>query len=132
MGNGAGWSPSAGRAFHQPASSWASRPPAQTSPSKGLEESLRKSEERLLLAMSSANIGFWDWDVINGQITWSPELCEIFGVEAGTALTGLEESLRKSEERLLLAMSSANIGFWDWDVINGQITWSPELWPLIT
>ena len=52
-----------------------------------MEESLRKSEERLLLAMSSANIGFWDWDVINGQITWSPELCEIFGVEAGTALT---------------------------------------------
>src|SRR5262250_2148857 len=30
---------------------------------KHLEESLRESGERLRLAMSSGNIGFWDWDV---------------------------------------------------------------------
>src|SRR5215468_5251382 len=48
---------------------------------------LRESEERLRLALSSGTIGIWDWDVINGVLTWSPELYEIYGVEAGTART---------------------------------------------
>src|SRR5262245_17603874 len=54
---------------------------------KQTTEALRESEERLRLAMSSGTIGVWDWDVINGSVTWSPELYEIFGVEAGTAPT---------------------------------------------
>src|SRR5262249_24332226 len=54
---------------------------------KRLEKSLRESAERLRLAMSSGTIGNWDWDVINGRLTWSPELCEINGVEAGAART---------------------------------------------
>src|SRR5215831_3439184 len=48
---------------------------------------LRESEERLRLAMSSGTIGIWDRNLINGVLAWSPELCEIYGVEAGTALT---------------------------------------------
>jgi PAS domain S-box-containing protein len=54
---------------------------------KRLEESLRESEERVRLAMSSGTIGVWDWNLMNGQLTWSPELCEIYGVEAGSART---------------------------------------------
>src|SRR5215813_4656598 len=46
-----------------------------------LEESLRESEERLRLAMSSGNIGFWDWDVKSGRTTWSRELEDIFGLD---------------------------------------------------
>src|SRR5262245_66374785 len=41
---------------------------------KRLEESLRESEERLRLAMSSGTIGVWDWDVIHGTVTWTTEL----------------------------------------------------------
>src|SRR5262249_3836863 len=48
---------------------------------------LCESEERLRLAMSSGTIGVWDWDAISGGVTWSSELYEIFGVEAGTART---------------------------------------------
>jgi PAS domain S-box-containing protein len=48
---------------------------------KRLEESHRESEERLRLAMSSGNIGFWDWDAKSGRTTWSRELEDIFGLE---------------------------------------------------
>jgi PAS domain S-box-containing protein len=48
---------------------------------KRLEESLRESEERLRLAMSSGNIGFWDWDASSSRITWSRELEDIFGLD---------------------------------------------------
>src|SRR5215471_10407564 len=44
-----------------------------------------------------------------------------------TARKCLEESLRKSEERLRLAMSIGTIGVWDWDVGSGQLTVSPEV-----
>src|SRR5262245_46731587 len=46
---------------------------------KSLEKSLRETEERLRLAISSGSIGFWDWDVKSGQITWSRELEGVFG-----------------------------------------------------
>ncbi len=46
---------------------------------KHLEESLRETEERQRLALSSGNIGFWDWDVKNGRVTWSRELENIYG-----------------------------------------------------
>jgi PAS domain S-box-containing protein len=57
---------------------------------KRTTKALRESEERLRLAMSSGTIGVWDWDVSSGKVTWSPELKEIFGVDA--------ESLRTSDD----------------------------------
>src|SRR5262245_4776555 len=48
---------------------------------KRTTEALRESEERLRLAMSSGNIGFWDWDANNGRATWSRELEDIFGLD---------------------------------------------------
>jgi PAS domain S-box-containing protein len=47
----------------------------------GLQDSLRKSEERLRLAMSSGTIGVWDWDVSSNRITVSPEVERIYGVD---------------------------------------------------
>jgi PAS domain S-box-containing protein len=52
---------------------------------KRTTKALRESEERLRLAMSGGSIGVWDWDVITGRGTWSPELCQIYGMEAGAA-----------------------------------------------
>src|SRR5215831_17953891 len=53
---------------------------------KRTTKALRESEERLRLAVSRT-IGVWDWYVSSGQLTWSPELCEILGVEAGVERT---------------------------------------------
>src|SRR5215475_9598028 len=66
---------------------------------------LCESEERLRLAMSSGPIGHWDWDVINGGLTWSPENCEIFGVGAGAARTYEDFSSRVHPDDLAAAES---------------------------
>ncbi len=49
---------------------------------KQMEEALRKSEERLSLAMEAANDGLWDWDV-NGLTYLSPRYYEMTGYSAG-------------------------------------------------
>jgi PAS domain S-box-containing protein len=48
------------------------------------DDALRESEERLRLAQSSTGIGIWDWNLQTGNVTWTPELEAIFGLEPGT------------------------------------------------
>lgn len=44
-----------------------------------LEEMLRRSEASLAAAQRVANIGSWDWDIVNDKATWSDEMFRIFG-----------------------------------------------------
>jgi PAS domain S-box-containing protein len=57
---------------------------------KRTTKALRESEERLRLAMSSGTIGVWDWDLSSGQLTVSPEVGRIYGVDV-TNLRSYEE-----------------------------------------
>ena len=59
---------------------------------KRSEESLRASEERLRLALRGAGGGAWDWNLDTGDIWWSPELYELWGVQPGTP-TDIAQSL---------------------------------------
>ncbi|MEK7724306.1 MAG: EAL domain-containing protein [Acidobacteriota bacterium] len=43
-------------------------------------EQLRKSETRYVLAAQGANDGLWDWDLVNGDIYYSPRWMEILGI----------------------------------------------------
>lgn len=45
---------------------------------------LQNSEQRLLMAQESANVGIWDWDIVNNQNYWSPECERLYGVAAGS------------------------------------------------
>ena len=45
------------------------------------EEALRESENRLILALSGAQMSVWEWDLQTNRILWSPEFFEITGVE---------------------------------------------------
>ncbi len=45
------------------------------------EERLRHSHERLVLAQQAAGSGVWDWDIIAGKLTWTPELFRLFGLD---------------------------------------------------
>lgn len=47
---------------------------------KRTEEALRKSEASLANAQRIANIGNWEWDIIENKIWWSDEVYRIFGI----------------------------------------------------
>ncbi len=43
-------------------------------------EALRRSESRLAEAQSTARLGSWEWDIAADRVTWSDELCNLYGV----------------------------------------------------
>jgi PAS domain S-box-containing protein len=47
------------------------------------DEALKKSEERLKLALDAGQIGVWDWDLVQDRSEWTDRVYEIFGVERG-------------------------------------------------
>ncbi len=51
---------------------------------KKAEEELKISDEWLNLAQKAANVGFWDWNIITGELTWSEELYNLFGLDPNT------------------------------------------------
>lgn len=44
------------------------------------EHALRESEERLHLALRSANMGVWEWNIQTDEVIWSPECYALFGL----------------------------------------------------
>jgi PAS domain S-box-containing protein len=47
------------------------------------QETAQLSEDRLLLAMSSARMGVWDWEIGTGRVHWSGELESLYGLPQG-------------------------------------------------
>jgi len=47
------------------------------------EEALRESEERLRMAVESANLGTWDFDPVTGDLFWSDQTRAVFGLPPG-------------------------------------------------
>lgn len=47
------------------------------------EERLRQTQSALALAMRGGSIGWWQRDLATDEVTWSPELEELFGLPAG-------------------------------------------------
>ena len=48
---------------------------------KEIEEKLKKSESSLAEAQRIAHVGSWEWNIPTGEISWSPELYSIYGVD---------------------------------------------------
>jgi PAS domain-containing protein len=44
------------------------------------ELKLQESEERLSLAINSANLGIWDWNVIDNILLWDYSMYKVFDV----------------------------------------------------
>ncbi|MFP5223901.1 MAG: PAS domain S-box protein [Acidobacteriota bacterium] len=170
------------------------------------EEALRRSEERLNLALDSGQMGMWEWDVQSQQSVWNVKEYELLGLPPGSGnvhtdtffsrvhpddleafnrglgkvmqegsdwrdeyriilpdgqvrwLAGVgrllrgpdgqplrmigvnyditerkraEEALRRSEERLNLALDSGQMGMWEWDVQSQQSVWNVKEYELL-
>ena len=54
---------------------------------KQMEEKLRISEFDLRRAQAVAHVGSWRWDIASDELSWSDEMCHIFGI-ARHAFTG--------------------------------------------
>jgi PAS domain S-box-containing protein len=49
---------------------------------KRLDEALLQSRERLALAIASARIGIWDWDIPANKLVWDDRMYELYGIRA--------------------------------------------------
>jgi PAS domain S-box-containing protein len=83
------------------------------------EEEVRRSAERLTLALASARLGDWRWDAVTDAVTLSERAAEIFGIEPDTQLTW--ERLRgllhvDDRERARLAVERAVAERSDYDI----------------
>lgn len=61
---------------------------------KAAEADLRRSEERLRIALEAGRMGTWDWDIATGAIAWSPALAAIFGLPPDGFCDGFDEYQR--------------------------------------
>lgn len=61
---------------------------------KQAEAALRKSEERLRLALSAAHAGVWEWNLKADHFVWSEENYRVLGLEPGSVEPSHENWLR--------------------------------------
>lgn len=52
-----------------------------------MHDALKEREERLSLALKSAEAGTWNWDIIKNEIMWDEYLYKLFGLEQTTGIT---------------------------------------------
>ncbi|MEO8802176.1 MAG: EAL domain-containing protein [Rudaea sp.] len=76
---------------------------------KQAEQALRLSESRLEEAQRLAHLGSWTWEISSGTLSWSDELCRIYGVDPGSHVPTFADFLQRvhSEDRACVEGSVA-------------------------
>jgi PAS domain S-box-containing protein len=54
---------------------------------KQAEDALRKSEDRFRMAIESAQLGTWDWNLVTNQLIWDKGCKAMFGLDAEAEIT---------------------------------------------
>ena len=57
---------------------------------KEAESNLIESEQRLSYSLKSSGAGLWDWDMVTGNLDWSTELFNLFGLDQNNSNATLE------------------------------------------
>ncbi len=60
---------------------------------KQAEDAVRLSESRLEEAQRLVHLGSWHWDLHSGKLSWSDELCRIYGVDPAQHAPSFEDFL---------------------------------------
>jgi PAS domain S-box-containing protein len=101
---------------------------------RAAEAELRRSEQRLQLAKQAAGLGVWDWDLVTNEITWSPEMYDLLGVDPRTPADrlyaawadALHPEDRAAAEPLVMAAASGG-GSFSFDIRrmprDGEVRW---------
>lgn len=48
------------------------------------------TQERLKLAMSSADVGIWDWDLLNSKLVWDDKMFELYGYKPNKVIPTID------------------------------------------
>ncbi len=113
------------------------------------EESLSDKTQRLQLATESANLGVWDWDIINNKMTWDERMLELYGLTWKTFPGGIEawqNGLHPEDRAATIGECQAALrGEKEWDTTfrvlhsdgtqkyikaNGVVLWNSERIPI--
>ncbi|BCL33776.1 PAS domain S-box protein [Nostoc sp. MS1] len=78
---------------------------------KQAEESLRQSEARLKLALESANMGIWDWNILTDEAVWSANMGSLYGLPNTTLNPNFQSFLKliHPQDREAFQQSITNI-----------------------
>ena len=74
-------------------------------------ESVREKQEQLKAAFNAARLGYWDWNLSSGVVTWSGFHQELFGFRTGEVLTTFDDLAAQialeDRDALVAALESA-------------------------
>jgi PAS domain S-box-containing protein len=73
---------------------------------KKAEKMLQNSLEILRIAQSAAKAGMWSWDVVSGELTWSAEFYQLFGIDpaAGASFANWLAALHPGDREAAMSM----------------------------
>ena len=92
---------------------------------KRAEEALLESKADLVRAQAVAHLGNWTWDVVANKVTWSDEMCRIYGVNQDTFDFSLEgvaklihpDDLHKQNHAIRELLAGQSVAPFDYRII---------------
>ncbi len=79
---------------------------------KKMLEQVKQSEQRYQLLVRGLNVGEWDWNIVTGDLYWSPRMLEIMGIseaEFGARYSEFENRLHPEDKTRVIEQLQSHI-----------------------
>ncbi len=100
---------------------------------KRVERELRLAHERLSLAQCTAGAGVWDWNIVDGELSWTDEFFHLFGLDPQKADASFDtwrrvvhpDDLQKAEEVINASIRDRTPLFNQYRIVlpGGEVRW---------